>query len=324
MLKWIKDKLNALMFGLKGADSVIMGKTDPYSGGITIQKEVQDKRVSKHLLKGEVTQEVEELRWRNYAVAKESTRYKYIGEGKAMYSGPKENGDNGVVTLYQENKPNVETVLEGLQQIENKRLIQDKYTLVITYSETPRFRIEPNVNSFKLTIKPTEKRIELYVDTLPNKNDVRSKPFLEELEKLYQYQGEYFNQRCEISSNVTGIAFVTEKANGEDDMISYILSQLSFEKVEKEATRYVISYTFDFHLRENLLDKYYCKEMAEKYDKKLPKDMEFTVFDPKMAESCSDCGKHIPALDAFVIKEQFGRVLCQDCFEKRLKSGNFN
>ena len=324
MFKWIKDKLKALIYGLKGADAVIMGQTDPYSGGIVIQKEVQDKRVSKHLLKGEVTQEVMELRWRNYVVAKEASRYKYDGNGRATYMGPKSTGENGIVSLYQDNKPNIETVLEGMQQLETKKLLQDRYTLVVTYAETPRFRIEPNVSAFKLVIKPTERRLDLYVDNLPNKDDLRSKPFLSELEKLYQYQGEYFNKRCEISSNATGFAFVTDKANGEEDMISYILSQISFIGVKKEEERYVISYTFGFHLRENLLDKYYCKEMAEKYENKEPKDLQFTIFDPTQTDKCSDCGAEVPKLDAFVTEEQFGRVLCQKCFETRLKTGNFN
>ena len=324
MFKWIKNKLGALMFGLKGADEVIMGQSDPFEGGLVIQKEVHDKRVSKHLLKGEITQEVEELRWRNYAVAKESKNYKYTGDGKARYVQKKSTGSDGVVSLFQENKPNIENVLDGMKQVENGISTKDTYTLVLTYDGIPRFRIEPNVNAFKLVIKPTKRRIDLYVDTLPNSNDPRSKPFLNELEKLYQYQGEYFNQKCEISSSVTGIAFVTDKAQGEDDLISYILSQMSFIEVKKEEERYVISYSFDFYLRENLLDKFYNKEMAEKYEKKMPKDLEFTIFDPSMTDKCSDCGAEVPKLDAFVTEEQFGRVLCQKCFENRLKNGKLD
>lgn len=323
MFKWIKDKISALMFGMKGAEDAIMGHGDPYDGGLVIQKEVQDKRVSKHLLKGEVTKEVEELRWRNYAVAKESKNYKYVGDGKASYSGPRKNGESGIVTLYQENKPNVETVLDGVQQIQDKKTTVDYYTLAVTYEMTPRFRIEPNVSSFKVSIKPDEAKITLYVDTIPSQ-DPRSKPFIDELEKLYQYQGEYFNQRCEISSNVTGMAFVTDKANGEDDMVSYILFGISFVGVEKDKERYAITYSFNSHIRENLVDKYFCKDMADRYSKKEPKDMGFMVFDPNDVEKCSDCGSDVPKLDAFVTKEQFGRVLCQKCFEKRLKNGNFD
>ena len=61
--------LRALPFGLQGAEREIMGSSNTGEDGTVITQEVSDERVSKHLLKGEVTQEVEELRYRTYKVA---------------------------------------------------------------------------------------------------------------------------------------------------------------------------------------------------------------------------------------------------------------
>ena len=67
-----------LPFGLKAAGDEIMGGGEADQAGTEINQQVTDKRVAKHLLKGEVTQEVEELRYRTYKVANDSEKYKYV------------------------------------------------------------------------------------------------------------------------------------------------------------------------------------------------------------------------------------------------------
>jgi hypothetical protein len=72
----LKSLFYSLPFGLKAADSEIMGANSTGEVDDTvIQQQVNDKRVAKHLLKGEITQEVEELRYRTYKVDKESNKY---------------------------------------------------------------------------------------------------------------------------------------------------------------------------------------------------------------------------------------------------------
>ena len=76
--------LYSLPFGLKGADSEIFGSKTNSENGTEISQEVSDERLGKHLLKGEVTQSVEELRYKTYKVANESKNYNFIGNGNAI------------------------------------------------------------------------------------------------------------------------------------------------------------------------------------------------------------------------------------------------
>ena len=69
---------NNLFWGLKNADEVITSQNADNSVGINIQKEVHENRVSKALLKGEVTEEVKRLRYRTYKVDREAKSYKYF------------------------------------------------------------------------------------------------------------------------------------------------------------------------------------------------------------------------------------------------------
>ena len=62
MLDWverIKNFIYLIPLGLKAADKEIMGSGENDGNSINIAQQVNDHRVSKHLLKGEVTQDVE-------------------------------------------------------------------------------------------------------------------------------------------------------------------------------------------------------------------------------------------------------------------------
>ena len=79
----IKNKINNLvtgfMVGMKNTENEIFtqlgGSTVADS---TINQEAHTSRVSKALLKGELTQEVKELRYRTYTVDREAKNYEYF------------------------------------------------------------------------------------------------------------------------------------------------------------------------------------------------------------------------------------------------------
>ena len=95
--------LYSLPFGLKGADSEIFGTSKKTSDGTTISQEVSDERVGKHLLKGEVTQPVEELRYRTYKVSNESKNYNVVGNGVAVKNEEKKKKSKTRIRFSQEN-----------------------------------------------------------------------------------------------------------------------------------------------------------------------------------------------------------------------------
>lgn len=322
MLNAIKNKLKYLKY-LVGSlsDKAIMGQDEDGPASISIQKEVRDNRVGRHLVNGEITQEVEELRYRTYEVADESKDYKYIGEGEAIKLNKKiDNTDiTKKIVIFQENKYNTETVLDGLKQIETNKWAKESYTLNISYSSIPKFRIEANVKSFRFISNKETKKIELHIDTLPS-GDQKSRPFLNELEKLFKNQDEYSIKRSDLSL-IEAFSFITNNANGESDMVSYILTNISFDCIEKENEKYVIKFNIGAFERSNLKDKFYSEEMAAKYSAKMPKNTHIIdVRDLDDTEICPKCGKKMPKLDAYVIEVECGETMCQECYKKYLIS----
>ena len=105
----IKSLWGGFFWGLKSADEIVFQSSENNTPGSTIIQEVSDKRVSKALLKGEVTQEVEELRYRTYRVDREAKNYEYIAPTLA-FRKEKEKKDNDSKFITYENSENLEII----------------------------------------------------------------------------------------------------------------------------------------------------------------------------------------------------------------------
>ena len=139
--KYFLNLWYGLPFGMKAADTEIMGNKSVDDNGVTIQQEVSDQRVAKHLLKGEVTQEVEELRYRTYKVANESENYKYLGNGVAVKEEKEERPiDRKRHRFTQDNENICQSVLDSLKQVGNYGV--EKYRFEIDYDAFVRFKVE--------------------------------------------------------------------------------------------------------------------------------------------------------------------------------------
>lgn len=314
--------IKAVIGGMKGGDDIIMGNTDPFDGGIEIRKEVQDNRVAHHLIKGEITEQVEELRWRNYAVSREAKYHKTVIPGITQKL-ERPNHDDGVYLFHQSNKKLDESVIDGLKSVMDNKWSKDKYTINVSYkSSTPRFRIEPHIKSLKFKSSPKEGYIEFLIDTLPSSNIPTSGPFLIELEKLYNNQVEYFIERCDISSDISAISFVTDGANGEDDLISYIMTGISFKSLTKDDENYTLTYTFDYVDRKDLTENFHGGALEEKYKNKENRMQDTPAIEEILGGDktihCAVCGKEIPPVDAQITKDECGKELCSECFGKYL------
>lgn len=319
----IKNKLKSLKFiigSLAGGENAIKGDPFENDGNISVQKEVETNRLGEHLVNGEVTQEVVELRYSTYEVSEESKNYKYIGDGQAIKQLSKATSVEGNISFYQENRYNTETVLDGMNQIETNKRKRGSYTLNVVYQSIPRFRVESNVKSFRFVSNKKGTRIEMYIDTLANESEPSSKPFLNELEKLSENHSEYAIGRSDIGL-IESIAFITNNANGEKDLMSYILCGISFSNLVKESDKYTLTLNVGNFVRSNLTDKFYSKEMAEKYAQKTPKKQNpVTISEISGEDKCPICGNPMLKLDAYVIKEETGERMCHECYKKRLLS----
>ena len=315
-----------LPFGLKAANDEIMGSGDKVSNIPTINQEVSDERVAKHLLKGEVTQEVEELRYRMYKVENESKKYKYLGNGITV---KKEDNEIKKTTktkfkFTQDNEAVCETVTESLKQVGNYGT--ERYKFEIDYNSLVRFKLEKFATKIDVDINEEEGKIEttLHFSTEPNPYDASSMPFINELKKLFDVKSEYQVSRNEIASSIKNISFTTYKAHNEEDFVNYsFINGAKFKSFKQEGYDYLLTFEWGEYLRLplDLESKYYSKSMAEKYEKKERKNVDVSMVQAERKRYCSVCGKEMSVYDADIQEVDGHEPICTECLQKALNNG---
>lgn len=312
-----------LPFGLKAAGDEIMGGGEADQAGTEVNQQVTDKRVAKHLLKGEVTQEVEELRYRTYRVANESENYKYIGNGVAVKQEKEKPKDKTRFKFSQENENICESVLSTMNQVGKYGL--EKYRFEIDYNSFVRFKVEKFAKKVDVDIDEKTGKIEttLHFNTEPDPYDAASMPFINELKKLLDAKSEYEISRNEIATSIYNFSFTTYKAYNEDDLVNYsFIKGGKFKEFKQEGYEYFLTLTWDEYLRLplDLESKYYSKSMAEKYANKERKDVAPEMAIKERKRYCSVCGKEMSVYDADIQEADGHKPICKDCLNKALKN----
>ena len=193
---WLYTTAFYLFSGLRAADKVAFAAKDTSGNGDGANIEVQneEKSVYKDLLRGEITQEVRELRHEMYYAERESHKYKYVGNGVAVKKNKLfddevkglENSDGYKVQLIQNNREDTEGVADNLVEYDYRLKDQRNYTIKIERNFIPRFRIEEFAN--KVVVKRIDEKhvlLDVYVTKYESQFNRRHKPFLNELEAVY-------------------------------------------------------------------------------------------------------------------------------------------
>ena len=317
--RFITSIYYGLPFGLKGADKEIMGTGSKDANGTEISQEVSDQRVGKHLLKGEVTQEVEELRYRMYKVSNESENYKYLGGGVAIKNEEKKDVEKTRFKFSQDNENVCESVLSSLKQVGN--VGAERYRFEIDYSEFVRFKVEKFATRVDVDIDEKEKKIEtvLHFNTEPNPYDAASMPFINELSKLMTATNEYEVSRNEIASSIKNFSFVTYKAVNEDSFVTYnFINGGKFKSIRKDKHEFLLTLTWEEYMRlpMNLELKYYSKTMAEKYEKNERKESAVSIGNVERKAYCYVCGREMELYDYDIQKANGQEPICKECMKK--------
>ena len=294
---WKKIKFNVRLFflylfhGMKTADKIILSNDndkDEEFGGI---EEVQEqKSVYKDLLRGELTQEVIELRHEMYFSERESHKYKYIGNGIAAkqntifaYSGNIEMSDGLPLLLVQDNKEDIGTLDKmGIHVSVRKRDSVDlndfkvefddkakgdmrvkgehRYTVHIERSFTPTYAIEKYISRVVVKAKDDEGNVlvDIYVPKYNKQFDNVHKMFMRQMEKIYS--GEVRNQIIEFDE----LGFTTLGAYGVDDYVTFIFNEFTLDNVLIHDGSYVLRYSAKILKRSDILDEVYDEATAKK------------------------------------------------------------
>ena len=327
--KYLLNLWYGLPFGMKAAGDEIMGSNVSDGNDTAISQEVKDQRVGKHLLKGEVTQEVEELRYRTYKVSNESEKYKYLGNGVAVKDEVPEmkSIEANRIKFSQGNGIICSSVLEELKHVDDYGV--DRYKLEMMYDGTVKFKLEQFATFIDVNIDTRQMgessimETTLHFEKQANPYNAKSKPFINELAKIKDVKNEFEAKRNEILSSLLTISFTTYKANGEDDFVNYsFVEKNKFERFEETEHEYLLTFSWNGYIRLplNLEGKYYSKEMDEKYKKKEKKDTPVEMVNMERKAYCSTCGKEMPVYDADIMSANGHQIICKECMEKALNA----
>lgn len=324
LIRKIKSLWHGLFYGLKAADDTLLAPPQNDLGNVIMQKEVADERVGEHLIKGEVTQAVEELRYRTYTVEGESKNWTYIGDGQAVKSKGVDLKNRRRIRFSQNCGRVTNSVLEGMEALDNATSEINQYVLKFEYTDIPRFKLETFATVIDVDVtlgKYGVKKTTLHFELQPDHYDVTSKPFTLALKKMDKENPDEKKHELMTSDwygRISALSFITYKAsNLEPDYMSYSfaygeITDVRFTKMECE---------MEIQWKEvdiiNLTEKFYSPEMAQKYESNAPK---FTqpVYEMQETAKCADCGKEISKNEAGIMQYEVGRPLCLDCYQKFL------
>lgn len=299
-----------LGFGMKNAESEMLLSKNSSNSESSYVQQIKEQNIGKDLLKGEVTQEVEDLRYSTYKVYKESNNYEYLGDGVAIKKEKKDFNINNF-SFVQRNKIFCKSVYESFEEsVED----MDKFTLTVVYETSPRFKIERFTEC--LTVRGVNGNIDITFrfNKAYDINSPITRMFYNELMKL-----ENTERGNEIySDNITNLCFTTYKAQGEDDFIMYIFNNLqpkSYEFLEQYVN---ITFTTNDFTRQDLTEKFFSKNQQDKYTMKMSKDRTISFLVPESKYRCSECGEEMNQFDYEITSYDFGRGLCLKCLEKYL------
>ena len=168
--KKIKSSILAIPFGMKGAeDEIMVQKLNSTSDVGTIQDVVHQDSLGLDLLKGEVTQQVEELRYRTYEVFKESQKYEYIGGGVSIKKDIIK--DDSKIKFTQKNKVHCNSILEAM----NGEL--NKFQINIVYEDIPKYRLESIAEYVDVEISNTIK-VDIRLDKFLSQSNPINRSFI--------------------------------------------------------------------------------------------------------------------------------------------------
>ena len=316
-MKKIKDFFRNLAFmfafAMKGGDEVIA--PTPLEDDNSIVKQEETKNLGEAMLKGEVTQQVKDVRYSTYKVDRESNNYQYVGDGEVVKI-TKKHADEYKFT--QKNTLNCEGVYDTLSNV-GKYGKTEQYTYKCVYEWLPKVKIEPYIDYGLIKVTKNEVQITLAFDKLLRKSeDIASYMVLKELEKIKNFKTQYEIDKNDICSGLKIIYFTTYKAQGEYDLISYSLNGLKFISCVDDANFYYLTFTSTNFDIVDLTAKFYSENQERKYQNKETKSVSLNIFEREAY--CEECGEKMNVYDADITHATYGKAICVKCLEKMFKN----
>lgn len=299
MKDWFNKKMAMIAIGLASVEKDALTQMGgALTEGISQNNALHQGKLMNSLKKGEVTQEVENLRWRMYKVLKAAneTESKRTGaldadgipitrtKKKSMAFLKKisvDSFDSYDVEMVVDNNEIQDMLFETLNALgmdEDKKMevsyIEDQ---IKSKSEKPigigreyvtRFPIEKHATKMVVRrINEKERLLEFYVSMYPAESNTTSKLFLNALKKAIENP---------IQAEMLGlneVFFTTYDTMGKEDFLEFKYNNTKFDKIVEYNGNYVIKFIADVEVDGvDITEKYKVEELDELYRIKAKKE----------------------------------------------------
>lgn len=270
-----------LFYGMRNTEDIVLTSANPSNNNSGVHKEVHENRVAKDLLKGEITQQVIDLRYRTYEVDKKSKTYEFFSPTLVRDNKTKdskkvkfENEDNREVVLIQPNHVLIENVGDCLDRLDSKDSVRENYLINIKRSFVPRFRLEQYAT--RLVVKrgddDTTAILDFYVPKYKSDTNFKLNAFLSEVVKIK----EKWIKTDTIDFD--SVFFITSHAYKADDMFSFRFDDPVYVETIEYDGNYILRFVSKIYDGgTDLTKEYYSEQMAKKYAEKAPKECAGTI-----------------------------------------------
>ena len=283
---WFRLFFHGLFFGLRAADQTLTKQVSGDDDEINHRLELDN--VFNDMLQENETQQVQEMRDKNYRVYREANKYDitvtgmktdgenfddedselYASASKKVFSDkPMTNlleTRNYKITLVQDVKEYENDIVTKQKESETGEAIDDKSTNIfeITYKDEiiPRFYIERYIN--RVVLKENDNgsyRVDLYFSQYARQFMKRDSLFIAELHRVFDGK----SPKSDILA-VDSISFITDKAFGSEDLHRITLRNFTYKKMCQYDGSFVIEFACTKD-DEDVVAKYRTKELDEKY-----------------------------------------------------------
>ena len=270
--------VNGFFSGMKSADEIMTsGEKVLSTGGTEQQQKLETTNVYAALIRGEVTQEVKDLRYGMYQAAKKADEYQYIGNGvvvkkNTMLSNTNakvENVDNLRIVLTQWNHLIKKSISESMDDFINGKESDVEHRLKIERKYYSRFKMEDF--AYQLVVKEGAEGkfiLDFYTPIEPLENDPKAIYFSKEVKNLYKT-----GSRTSDLVDFDNVNFITEKAFPIEDMNYYEFNNLIYLKCIEFNGAYIFRFAGDGKvLGKDVAEEMYDEISKQKYEEKAPRE----------------------------------------------------
>ena len=264
---------HSMFMGMKTADQKMMGVTkEGKISDTTVEQQLEQDGVYADLLKGEVTQEVKELRDSTYRGYKASFDYKYIGNGNSIKKTTMlsdninaYNPEDLDIILVQDNKLIVKGTKEVIEQMndanDNIDNSNTEYLLIVERDNYPRFKLEKFVKKIVVRRYENDYTIDLYCSIYARQNMPGDSLFITEIKNI-------MDGKIKPSDTVMieTVEFITDACYGAKDITLYKFGNLNYKEINVYDGNFVITYSGNVICDGlDLTEQYRTAEMDKKY-----------------------------------------------------------